>query len=479
MGKQEGQSPSTSPRARLRKLPSVDVLLKTPELQSYVEQAGREVVVGSIREAVDEIRNLLIAAKIPETDEDTIRQKIVAGAELRIKAIVKPYYRKVINATGIILHTGLGRAVLPAQALRQIQDELSGYSLLQVDIETGKRSKRDECIERLLQQLTGAEAATVVNNNAAATSIVLNTVAKGKEVIVSRGQLVEIGGSFRLPDVMAFSGAKLVEVGTTNKTHPHDYVNAVTENTAAILRVHPSNYKIQGFTSEVPLEELVEIAHEHGLIMIDDVGAGALIDFSQFGFEPEPTLPQSVRRGADIVTCSADKLIGASQAGIILGRAKLIEAIRKNQFARIVRAGKLTLAALEATLKLFLDESIALREVPTLQMLRRSLSEITTQAERIASQVRQSVSNAAVTTAPGFSQMGSGSLPTQELATMLVAVQPEKISVEQLANRLRHHSTPIFARIQNDQVLIDPRTLRQGDEEILIASLREILSQPD
>jgi len=479
MGKQEGQSPSTSLRARLRKLPSVDVLLKVPELQSYVEQVGREVVVGSIREAVDEIRNLLIAGKIPETDEDTIRQKIVAGAELRIKAIVKPYYRKVINATGIILHTGLGRAVLPAAALRQIQDELSGYSLLQVDIETGKRSKRDECIERLLQQVTGAEAAAVVNNNAAATAIVLNTVAKGKEVIVSRGQLVEIGGSFRLPEVMAFSGAKLVEVGTTNKTHPHDYVNAITENTAAILRVHPSNYKIQGFTSEVPLEELVEIAHEHGVIMIDDVGAGALIDFSQFGFEPEPTLPQSVRRGADIVTCSADKLIGASQAGIILGRAKLIEAIRKNQFARIVRAGKLTLAALEATLKLFLDESIALREVPTLQMLRRSLSEITTQAERIASQVRQSVSNAAVTTAPGFSQMGSGSLPTQELATMLVAVQPEKISAEQLASRLRHHTTPIFARIQNDQVLIDPRTLRQGDEEILIEALAKILTRPD
>lgn len=479
MGKQESQSPSTSLRARLRKLPSVDVLLKVPELQSYLERVGREVVVNSIREAVDEIRNLLIAGKMPETDEDTIRQKIVAGAELRIKAIVKPYYRKVINATGIILHTGLGRAVLPAAALRQIQDELSGYSLLQVDIETGKRSKRDECIERLLRQLTGAEATAVVNNNAAATAIVLNTVAKGKEVIVSRGQLVEIGGSFRLPEVMAFSGAKLVEVGTTNKTHPHDYVNAITENTAAILRVHPSNYKIQGFTSEVPLEELVEIAHEHGLIMIDDVGAGALIDFSQFGFEPEPTLPQSVGRGADIVTCSADKLIGASQAGIILGRAKLIEAIRKNQFARIVRAGKLTLAALEATLKLFLDESIALREVPTLQMLRRSLSEITTQAERIALQVRQSVSNAAVTTAPGFSQMGSGSLPTQELATMLVAVQPEKISAEQLASRLRHHSTPIFARIQNDQVLIDPRTLRQGDEEILIASLREILSQPD
>jgi L-seryl-tRNA(Ser) seleniumtransferase len=463
----------------LRQLPSVDVLLKAPELQSYVEQAGREVVVNAIRQAVDEIRNLLVAGKMPDADEDAIRQKIVTDAVHCLEAITRLHYRKVINATGIILHTGLGRAVLPAQALRQIQDELSGYSLLQLDIETGKRSRRDECIERLLQQLTGAEAATVVNNNAAATAIVLNTIAEGKEVIVSRGQLVEIGGSFRLPEVMAFSGAKLVEVGTTNRTHAHDYVDAITENTAAILRVHPSNYKIQGFSSEVSLDELVNIAHGHGLIMIDDVGAGALVDFSQFGFAPEPTLPQSIRKGADIVTSSADKLIGASQAGIILGKAKLIQAIRKNQFARIVRVGKLTLAVLEASLKLFLDESIALREVPTLQMLRRSLSEITKQAERIASQLRQAISNATVITVAGFSQMGSGSLPTQDLATMLVAIRPGKISAEQLANRLRHHSTPIFARIQNDQVLIDPRTLRDGDEKILVEALHEALRQSD
>jgi len=463
----------------LRQLPSVDALLKDPALAGFTDIAGRKVLSNCVREAVNEIRNLLIAGKMPETDDDTILQKIVTGAELRIKAVMRPHYRRVVNATGIILHTGLGRAVLPAAAIRQIQDELSGYSLLQVDIETGKRSKRDECIERLLQQLTGAEAATVVNNNAAATAIVLNTVGKDKEVIVSRGQLVEIGGSFRLPEVMAFSGAKLVEVGTTNKTHPHDYVNAITENTAAILRVHPSNYKIQGFSSEVPLEELGQIAHEHGLIMIDDVGAGALIDFSQFGFEPEPTLPQSIRKGADIVTCSADKLIGAYQAGIILGRAKLIEAIRKNQFARIVRAGKLTLAALEATLKLFLDESIALREVPTLQMLRRNLSEITAQVECIALQLRQRISGAAVSTTAGFSQMGSGSLPTQNLATILVVIQPEKISAEQLANRLRHNSTPVFTRIQNDQVLIDPRTLRDGDEEIVVKALPEVLGSPE
>ncbi|MHC4229769.1 MAG: L-seryl-tRNA(Sec) selenium transferase, partial [Planctomycetota bacterium] len=373
--------------AVLRKLPSVDALLKDAVLESSAAELGRKVVADSIRQAIDEIRELLVAGKAAESDEGAIRQKIIAEVKLRLEAVAKPYYRKVVNATGIILHTALGRAVLSEKALRQIQNELSGYSLLQADTGTGKRAKREQRIEQLLRQLTGAEAATVVNNNAAATSIVLNTVADGKEVIVSRGQLVEIGGSFRLPNVMAFSGAKLVEVGATNKTHPHDYVEAVTENTAAILRVHPSNYKIQGFSSEVALDELVDIAHSHGLAMIDDVGAGALIDFSQFGFEHEPTLAESIDNGADIVTASADKLIGASQGGIILGKSKLIDAVRKNQFARIVRVGKLTLTTLEATLKLFLDESIALAEVPTLRMLRRDASEIAKQAEHLVSQL--------------------------------------------------------------------------------------------
>ncbi len=463
-----------SAAAVLRKLPAVDTLLKEPDLESSAAKLGRTVVVNSIRQAIEEVRELLMAQVLAETDENAIRQKIITDVRHRLKAISLPHYRRVVNATGIILHTALGRAVLSAQALRQIHDELSGYSLLQANLETGKRSQRDEHIGQLLQQLTGAEAATVVNNNAAATSIVLNTVGNGKEVIVSRGQLVEIGGSFRLPDVMAFSGAKLVEVGTTNKTHPRDYINAITENTAAILRVHPSNYKIQGFSSEVSLDELVEIAHEHGLVMIDDVGAGALIDFSQFGFEPEPTLSESIAKGADIVTSSADKLIGASQGGIILGRAKLIDAVRKNQFARIVRVGKLTLTALEATLKLFLDESIALREVPTLKMLRRDSSEIAKQAERLALELSKSVSGVAVTTICGFSQMGSGSLPAQNLATTLVALQPEKISAESLAQQLRQYSTPIFTRIRNDQVLIDPRTLLSGDDEIVVKALHEI-----
>lgn len=453
----------------MRRVPSVDSVLREPELEALAAEHGRKLVADSVREAIEEIRRQLVDQSSPETDEAAIRARVLTAARQRVTAVARPFYGRAINATGIILHTGLGRAVLAAKAIEQIQATLQGYSLLQVDRETGKRSRRDERVEWLLQRLTGVEAATVVNNNAAATAIVLNTVAKGREVIVSRGQLVEIGGSFRLPEVMAFSGARLVEVGTTNKTHARDYENAITENTAAILRVHPSNYKIEGFSSEVPLSTLVEIAHRHNLVMIDDVGAGALIDFSQFGFEPEPTLPDSVREGADLITCSADKLIGASQGGIILGKKALIDKVRKNQFARIVRVDKLTMAVLEATLKLFLDETVALREVPTLQMLQRSAEEIREHAERLAVALREKKADA--TTTSGFSQMGSGSLPAQNLPTTLVAITPEGIGAETLAQRLRLHETPVFARIQNDQVLLDPRTLRTGDDEIVIEAV--------
>ena len=273
----------------MRRVPSVDAVLREPELETLAAEHGRKMVTDAVRDAMEEIRRQLLAQSMPDADEATILRQVVAAARRRIEFLIRPYYCRAVNATGIILHTGLGRALLSARAIEQVQSTLRGYSLLQVDRATGKRSRRDGQIEWLLQRLTGAEAATVVNNNAAATSIVLNTVAKGREVIVSRGQLVEIGGSFRLPDVMAFSGARLVEVGTTNKTHPHDYENAITENTAAILRVHPSNYKIQGFSSEVPLDTLVEIAHRHNLVMIDDVGRRG----------PGRFLAVRVRAGAD------------------------------------------------------------------------------------------------------------------------------------------------------------------------------------
>ncbi len=474
-----GQHMESKTKQLLRNLPSVDVLLAADELQPYIPPLGRKTVTEAVRRSIEAAREQLLSEAPKDLDEAELRKLIIADTEHRLTTLSEPFYGRVVNATGIILHTALGRAVLSARVLKQIQQTLGGYSLLQADRETGKRSNRDERIEWLLQQLTGAEAATVVNNNAAATAIVLNTVAEGREVIVSRGQLVEIGGSFRLPDVMAFSGAKLVEVGTTNKTHPRDYEQAITENTAAILRVHPSNYKIQGFSSEAPLDVLVKIAHDNDLVMIDDVGAGSLIDFSQFGFEPEPTLPQSVGSGADIITSSADKLIGASQCGIILGRKRLIDAVRKNQFARIVRVGKLTLAALEATLKLFLDQTVALQEVPTLRMLRRSGKEIRKHAERLAKEIQSKSKAGAVTTIDGFSQMGSGSLPTQNLATTLVAIEHAKISAEAFAKRLRLSNPPVFTRIANERVLIDPRTLLDGDDEIVVSAVAKISADGD
>lgn len=461
----------------LRKLPAVDALLSSAELSAFIEQFPRKIVVDSIQSAIQQMREVIVADETLALTEEAITDKVTEDAIEKITIAMSRHYRRVINAAGIILHTGLGRAVLPKAALDQIHDELKSYSMLQVDPETGGRSKRDVRVEYLLKKLTGAQAATVVNNNAAATSIVLNTFARGKEVIVSRGQLVEIGGSFRLPDVISFSGAKLVEVGATNKTHARDYKDAITENTAAIMRIHPSNYKIQGFSSEVGLEEMARIAHSNDLVMIDDVGAGSLIDMSRFGFESEPTLSESISGGADVVTCSADKLIGASQGGIILGNAPMIDAIRKNQFARIVRVGKLTLAALEATLELFLDDPTAISEVPTLRMLSRSIDDVARQAKRIAAKLKKNSGGLKVTTIDGFSQVGSGSLPAQNLPTMLVAVEPVDNNAQSLARRLRLCDTPIFTRIHKDHILIDSRTLQDGDEKILVETMLQLLNE--
>lgn len=458
-------------QAQLRRIPSVDAVLG--QLQD-VPAVGAAMRTRLVRQALEAVREQVREGKFPA--EADIAAAALAQAERRLAETGEVFYRRVVNAAGIILHTGLGRAPLAKEAIEQVSRELGGYSLLQVDIEGGKRSSRDGRIEELLTLLTGAEAATVVNNNAAATALVLNTIAAGKEVIVSRGQLVEIGGAFRLPEVMAFSGAKLVEVGTTNKTHLKDYEKAITENTAAILRVHPSNYKIHGFTSEVPLEEMVGLAHANGLLLFDDVGAGSLIDFSRFGFEKEPTLLESVEAGADVITSSGDKLIGASQAGIVLGRAAIIEKVRKNQFARIVRVDKFTLAALEATLKLFLDEAAALEKVPALRLMLRPVENILQQAERIAAKVQAACPEATVTLGEGQSQIGSGSLPGQNLPTTLVMISTPKLSATTLANHLRHYATPVFTRIGDERVLIDPRTLLDDDETILIEAIVETLT---
>lgn len=459
----------------LRKIPSVETLLQDPAIKDAAAGVPHRVVADAVRDAVDEARRDLGREPDKDVAAESLRASILKAAVEQIRRAARPHYRKVVNATGIILHSGLGRAVLAPTALDAVRRELSGYSLLQLDTETGERSRRDGRIESLLRQLTGAEAAAVVNNNAAGTSIALNTLAKGREVIVSRGQLVEIGGSFRLPDVMAWSGVTMVEVGTTNKTHPRDYERAITANTAAIIRVHPSNYRVYGFTEEVPLDELVRIAHAHGLPLIDDIGAGSLIDFSAFGFHDEPTIQQSVRAGADLVLCSTDKLIGASQGGLLLGKADLIAAIRKNPMARVVRVGKLTLSVLEATLAAFLDEAGAMKELPTLEMITRGLDALAEQAERIAAAICRLAPGAAVDVVDGASQTGGGSLPTQDIPTRLVAVTPKGMRADAFALALRRWEPPVFARIRDDQVLIDPRTLREGDEEVVIRALAEVL----
>jgi L-seryl-tRNA(Ser) seleniumtransferase len=471
-------------RQSLRNIPSVEAILQDERLVSVEGEVPRQIIVDAVRREVETLRESLLAGKrlivVDETTtDDQIEERfldvIIQAVQLAVAELNRPQYRKVINGTGVILHTGLGRAVLPRAAVARIASELDGYSLLQVDVETGKRGKRDERIEWLLQRLTGAEAATVVNNNAAATSIVLNTVGQGREVIVSRGQLVEIGGSFRLPDVMELSGAKLVEVGTTNKTHPRDYENAITENTAALLRVHPSNYRIQGFTSETSLEDMIAIGRKHDIPVIDDLGAGALVDLAQFGFEREPLLSESLAAGADLVTCSGDKLVGSGQGGIILGTKRWVEAVRKNQFARIVRPGKLTLAAIEATLALFLDQDVAIRNVPTLMMLARTTDDLDQQALRIASAIESQSDAATTSVEDGFSRMGSGSLPTQEIPTRLATVAPKKCSAETLATRLRHQAVPVFVRVKEDRIMVDPRTILDGEDYILIEAIVEAL----
>jgi L-seryl-tRNA(Ser) seleniumtransferase len=460
----------------LRQIPSIDSLLAAEELQTWAAGLPQKIVTDALRLAVEQTRQDLLENGNSLSDQAALRRLIFERAQLIFRQVSGPHFRKVINATGIILHTALGRAVLPERAIKQIQEQIDGYSLLQADLETGRRSRRDERIAWLLRQLTGAEDATVVNNNAAATLLVLNTIGKGREVIVSRGQLVEIGGSFRLPEVMEASGANMVEVGTTNKTHPKDYERAITENTAAILRAHPSNYQITGFSAEVSADELVRISRAHGVVMIDDVGAGALIDFKRFGFADQPTLQDSVKAGADLITASADKLIGAGQGGIILGRSELIEEVRKNPLARAVRVDKLTLAALEATLTLFMDESTALQEVPTLQMMRLGIEEIGKRAQHMATTLSAAKPSAKVKVKDGFSQMGSGSLPGENLPTKLLTIQTANMGPDELARRLRHHEPPIFTRIHKDEVLLDPRTILAGEDEVIVQALKMLVT---
>jgi L-seryl-tRNA(Sec) selenium transferase (EC 2.9.1.1) len=389
-----------------------------------------------------------------------------------------PQLKPVINATGVILHTNLGRAFLSAGAEKALLSVSANYSNLEVDAATNKRSDRIDHLEPLLCLLINAPAATVVNNNAAAVFLALNTFAFRKEVIVSRGQLVEIGGAFRLPEIMKASGAKLVEVGTTNITYLSDYEKAITDKTAMLLHVHPSNFAITGFTQEVGLEQLVRLARSRGLLTMSDMGSGVLIDLKKYGFGDEPPVQSAIKSGADVVSFSGDKLLGGPQAGILAGGKACLERMKKNPLNRALRVDKLRIAALEATLKSYLDEQTAIRDIPVLEMLLRPLPQIAREAADLFEKLSGVVAgNGRIQIADGFSQLGGGALPAENIPTKVIRFLPARLSPDVFAARLRRNNPPVFTRIAQGELILDPRTLHPKEYKVIAEAFNTILKK--
>lgn len=459
----------------LRAIPKVDELMLQPQIVLLQETAPRRLVLDVVREALSDLRSLLVAAEEGALPEHLNVEALVATIAREVEARNDYHLKRVINATGVVIHTNLGRSLLAPSIARHLTEVSCYYSTLEYDLDTGKRGTRYAHVESLLCELTGAEAALVVNNNAAAVMLVLSTLCTGKEVIVSRGQLVEIGGAFRVPDVMRASGASLIEVGTTNKTHLRDYASAINEMTSAILKVHTSNYRILGFTSEVPIESLAELCKTHGIPLIEDLGSGSLIDLSSFGLMKEPTVVESMNAGADVVTFSGDKMLGGPQAGIILGRKVWIEAMKKNQLTRALRVDKMTLCALEATLKLYRDPEKALQEIPTLKMLTTRQEALLPQATALLERIEALGPTCEAALIETYSEVGGGSLPLEKLPTWAVAVKPTGQSTQRLADLLRHRPLPIIARVAEDRLIFDVRTLQEGEADLVVKALADLL----
>jgi len=448
----------------LARIPSVDELLKSPEGCRWLSAFPRKVVIQAIRTALEAERVSLLAGQTA----DIVSEALTDSIDAWIKKLSSCSLVPLINATGIVLHTNLGRAALSEKALENIVKAGTGYSNLEYDLETGKRGKRHVHTKRLLRQITGAEDALIVNNNAAAVLLCLNTMAKGREVVVSRGELVEIGGSFRVPDVMTASSAVLREVGTTNKTHLHDYEHALHENTGLIMKVHQSNYQIKGFTSEVSIDELVMLGRKHDIPVMYDLGSGCLVDFKPYGIYTEPTVQEVIKSGVDLVSFSGDKLLGGPQGGIIVGKQKYIERIQKNPLARAVRVDKLAIAAFEATLMEYMDEECAKEAIPVLKMLFQPAEAIKKRSQKLAAALRKATEAADIRVVREMSKAGGGSLPEAEFETFAVQVRPGGISVNELEGRLRKGSPPVIARIREDALLLDARTVREQEIKDLV-----------
>jgi L-seryl-tRNA(Ser) seleniumtransferase len=455
----------------LRALPKTDELLKRDDLVALTRSLPRTVVIDAVRDAADDVRARILSGESVAFDDDSIAADAIARAEDRMR----PSLRPVINATGIILHTNLGRSRLSEEALRAVVEVAGNYSTLEYDVETGERGSRHAHVERLIRDVTGAEAAMAVNNNAAAVLLAIAGLASRKEAIVSRGQLVEIGGSFRIPDVMRQSGAKMVEVGATNKTHLSDYEDAITPRTGLLLKVHSSNFRVVGFTEEVPLADLVALGAKHGIPVFEDQGSGVLTDLSPYGLPDEPTVRSSIEAGADLVSISGDKLLGGPQAGILAGRKAIIDRLKKHPLARAVRLDKMTLAALEATLRLHLDPDRALREIPTLRMLTESPEDVGERAHRLVDRLIEATGDAFwVAAMPDVSRAGGGALPLADIPTTIVMLSPRTMSANDLEAALRLGNPTIVARIRDGRVVLDPRTLAAHETDLVVERLAEI-----
>jgi L-seryl-tRNA(Ser) seleniumtransferase len=452
-------------KKKLSQLPSVDECIKSPFGKEWLQKYYRNIIVRSVRETIESKRKELLNGADPDISINTIaaeiEETIVRHSEYKL--------RPLINASGVVIHTNLGRSILSDKALENIVSTAGSYSNLEYEIAKGKRGKRYAHIKDILVELTGAEDAVVVNNNAAAVLICLDTFAKGREVIVSRGELVEIGGSFRIPEVMKSSGAILREVGTTNKTHMVDYENAVCGNTGLLLKVHQSNYKISGFTEEVPVPDLVKVGKEFKIPVVSDLGSGCMISLRPYGVHDEPTVQEVIKEGADLVTFSGDKLLGGPQSGIIVGRKKLVQQIQENPMMRAMRIDKMTFAALEATFMQYLDEEKALKNIPTLRMLTESGAIIKKRAKKILNALKKTISDKAdLEVQPDQSRAGGGSLPEADFPTFVVSIKPHNMSINALEKKLRLGDSTVIARIKEDILLIDARTIQDREVKTLV-----------
>ena len=460
-------------------IPSVDRLLRAADAGALIEAFGRKAVTDAVRDDLAALRRR-IASNGDGALSDAAEDAVIARVAAALDALVAPSLRPVFNLTGTVLHTNLGRAPLPEEAIAAVAAVARGASNLEYDVATGRRGDRDDHLDAWVSRLTGAQAATVVNNNAAAVLLVLNSLASRREVPVSRGELIEIGGAFRMPDIMARAGCRLVEVGTTNRTHPRDYEGAIGPRTGLLMKVHTSNYEVRGFTAAVPEKTLAELAHAHDLPFVVDLGSGTLTDLDRFGLPHEPTAQETLAAGADIVTFSGDKLLGGPQAGLIVGRADLIARIKKNPMKRAMRCDKMTIAALSAVLRLYTDPDRLAERVPTLRLLARPAADIAAAARRLAPAVASAVGRAAtVECADCQSQIGSGSLPAERLASAALVIRPAAgrgtgAALKRIAAAFRALPVPVIGRIQDDAFWLDCRCLEADGEAAFAAQLGRI-----